>query len=282
MKKTTHPVILSLSSCDPLESSIGEHFERKDMLVMQLVRYAQGSNPLLVCGAPKSGKTAFSKEVARAICGVLPNGDGEPEERRIHIIPYCGSVKESISNLYIPGYILLPWDNNWSASADALKHQQYCEKLQILRSYAVHPSIFILDDVTGVSLSEIEEEPEYQDLLSLGTVIVVSDDVVTYPEWVISPVPEHIYNINNFRPSKYSSDERKAFQNAVLLPPDGMGSYSFIRAMDLNYWGEMWGLIENGLLPSDHASRVFPIQGGPIGKDEDYMPFFEVDLLCSN
>lgn len=249
----------------------GTYYPRNKEKAKLMDAHRAGMNPLVICGKPHSGKTVLAKELAWDMTKQIELENRSRSVDKTFILKFKGSVRETISQHHIPLYVLLPI-TGWGASGEDIAAQLYADKLSLLRHTPVG-SVFILDGVDSVSLSELSCDPEYGDLLSLGTVIITSDDTRSFPEWVIEPVPDE-YTPPSF-PSfdSFTQAERIILQNTALLPPTGMPMTTFTIAQGRNQKETVLKLLRDGSLKEDARQGILPTNIVYSGCDEDYEPF---------
>lgn len=250
----------------------GDYFERDEHLYKLLELHHQGKNPLWICCEPGGGGTTFAKEL---VWSITKRPHGEIRHRlpdKTFLLPYHGSIFNTICDFYIPGYVLHP-DNAWTTSEDQLKKQLYRDKLQLLQAYLPKDSVLIVDGVEDVFSFELDSK--YADLMSLGTVIVVSNDTQTETEWAIDPLPDVYRHKSEKELRILSDDERIILQNASLLPVTGMSMPVFLRAQGAENKETVFNLINEGLL--EESVSVGIVQNGIAyaGRDEEYQSFLE-------
>ena len=250
----------------------GDYFERDEHLSKLLELHHKGKNPLWICCEPGGGGTTFAKELAWSITKRLR---GEVMHRlpdKTFLLPFHGSIFNTICDFHIPGYVLRP-DDVWTTSEDQLKKQMYCDKLQLLQAYLPENSVLIVDGVEDVFSFELDSK--YADLMALGTVIVVSYDTQTEPDWVINQLPD-VYRHNSEKELRILNDnERIILQNASLLPVTGMSMLVFLRAQGAENKGAVLNLINEGVLEESGSAGIMPSNLAYSGSDEDYWFFLE-------
>lgn len=249
----------------------GNYFEREEHLSKLIELHHKGKNPLWICCDPAGGGTNFSKELAWSITK-RPNGKiGHRLPDKTFYLPYKGSISNTICDFHIPGYVLRP-DDTWTASEDQLMKQLYRDKMQLLQAYLPKGSVLIVDGIDDVFSFELDSK--YADLMALGTIIAVSPDTRTEPDWVIPPLPDEYRHRSKKEPRILSSDERIILQNASLLPVTGMSMLVFLRAQGTENKGTVLNLINEGLL-EESVMGILPTNIPYSGCDEDYRPFLE-------
>ena len=235
----------------------------------QLLRYHyDGLGPMFICGSSRAPKTSLAREVAWELTKRCELKDVAKLIDKTYLLHYCESIRNTIEQFHIPGYVLLP--NHWDATDMELSTQRYSDMLRLLRSYTPEGSIFILADVDSKSLLELQGETEFEDLLSLGTVIITSQDTASIPQWVIpeNPAPHLIkpaYALN--------AEEQIILQNASLLPDTGMNTLLFLRSQGRGKKDTVLNLITTGLLTEAGGARILPGSIPYSGRDEDYADF---------
>ena len=250
----------------------GDYFERDEHLYKLLELHHQGKNPLWICCEPGGGGTTFAKEL---VWSITKRPHGEIRHRlpdKTFLLPYHGSIFNTICDFYIPGYVLHP-DDAWTTSEDHLKKQLYRDKLQLLQAYLPKDSVLIMDGIDDVFSFELDSK--YADLMALGTVIIVSNDTQTEPDWVIEPLPE-MYRCDPKREQQtLRDDEQIILQNASLLPITGLNMLVFLRAHGSEKKDTVLNLINEGLLEESVSVGIMPSNMAYSGSDEDYRPFLE-------
>ena len=251
----------------------GDYFERDENLSKLLELHHKGKNPLWICCEPGGGGTTFAKELAWSITKRLRGEIMHRLPDKIFLLPFHGSIFNTICDFHIPGYVLRP-DDIWTASEDQLKKQMYRDKLQLLQAYLPENSVLIVDGVEEVFSFELDSK--YADLIALGTVIVVSYDTQTEPDWVIAPLPD-VYFHNSEKELRILNDnERIILQNASLLPVTGMSMQVFLRAQGAENKEAVLNLINEGLLGESGSADIMPSNMmAYYGSDEDYRFFLE-------
>lgn len=266
-KQPIRPVPVPDHLGDYLDAKLfGPYFARKASLEKLLDACRAGVNPLYICAGPNSGKTVFAKELAWKLTKDPSSGKG-----KTYVLKFQGSIRESIARCHIPLYVLLPRDG-WDAGDSGPEEQRYRDKLRLFRQYTPEKSVFILDGVRGMSLAELSREEAYNDLLSLGTVIITGEDTASFPEWVIEPLPE-VYRTAGREPDSYTGEERIILKNASLLPPTGMGTTAFLRAQGEGQRDTVLKLIREGSLEEVPGQRILPGNFPATGCDGDCAPF---------
>lgn len=250
----------------------GDYFERDEDLSKLLELHHQGKNPLWICCEPGGGGTTFAKELAWSI---TKRPHGEIRHRlpdKTFLLTYKGSIFSTICDLHIPGYVLRPYDT-WTTSEDAVDKQRYQDKLQLLQAYLPKDSVLIVDGIDDVFSFELDSK--YTDLMALGTVIIVSDDTQTEPDWLIEPLPE-MYRCSPKRERRtLRDDEQIILQNASLLPITGLNMLVFLRAHGSEKKETVLNLINKGLLEESVSVGIMPSNMAYSGNDEDYWFFLE-------
>ena len=257
----------------------GDYFERDEHLYKLLELHHQGKNPLWICCEPGGGGTTFAKELAWSI---TKRPHGEIRHRlpdKTFLLPYHGSIFNTICDFHIPGYVLRP-DGVWTTSQDQLKKQMYRDKLQLLQTYLPENSVLIVDGANDVFSFVLDSK--YADLMALGTVIVVSYDTQTEPDWAIDPLPD-VYRHNSEKGLRIlNDDERIILQNASLLPVTGMSMPVFLRAQGAENKETVFNLINEGLLEESVSVGIGPNGIAYAGRDEEYQSFLEYLKKCAN
>lgn len=266
----------------PIPTQLGEYlnlaissnyFARKEQRKTYVEAYSTGLNPLFVCGMGKSGKTMFAKEIAYELTRDWEYGTRWRRSRpRTYTLHFRSSLFETICDYHIPGYVLDL--EKRKVTPNEVIGQKYRDKYQILRKYTPDDAIFILDDVNGLTIGDLVTDPHYQDLLSLGRVIVVTDDTETYPENVIEPLPATYVPNQKYNLSLCSKSECVIAQNAALIPYGGMNALLFAQANGISLSDLFHSPGLEHVLP--HDSRiVLPMDVPYSGNDADYMPFLD-------
>ena len=234
-----------------------------------LLRYHyDGLNPMFICGSSGAPKTSLAREVAWELTKRCELKDVPKLIDKTYLLHYCGSIRNTIEQFHIPGYVLLP--DHWDATDTELSTQRYSDKLRLLHSYTPEGSVFILEDVDSKSLLELQGETEFEDLLSLGTVIITSQDTASMPQWVI---PEKTAPLLNESAYKLNAEEQIILQNASLLPDTGMNTLLFLRSQGREKRDTVLKLISTGLLAETGGARILPTSIPYSGKDEEYADF---------
>ena len=250
----------------------GDYFERDEELSQLLELHHQGKNPLWICCERECGGTTFAKELAWSI---TKRPDGEIRHRlpdKTFLLTYKGSIFNTICDFHIPGYVLRPYDV-WTTSEDLVMKQRYQDKLQLLQAYLPKDSVLIVDGVDDVFSFELDSK--YADLMALGTVIIVSNDTKTEPDWVIDPLPEACRCGPKREQRTLRDDERIILQNASLLPITGLNMLVFLRAQGSEKKEKVLNLINEGLLEESVSVGIMPSNVAYSGNDEDYRSFLE-------
>lgn len=227
-----------------------------------------GMNPLVICGEHGSGTTFLAKDLARDL---TKNIDSKQNPCKTYLLPFDGSLRKTISNYHIPLYVLLPV-SGWSASDEEIAQQRYNDKLSLLKQVP-EGSVFILDGVNTLLLSDVFNEPEFTTLLSLGTVIITSSDTSSFPEWVINPVPDECALKPLRDPGSYMPAERVVLQNAALVPPTGLHMPPFSLAQGKENEDAVLKMILEGSLKISANQKILPTDCSYSGNDEDYSHF---------
>lgn len=269
--KPIRPVPIADSLEDYLDVHLSDHYYSRDTEKAKLLdAHNSGTNPLFICGAPHSGKTLLAKELAWDLTKHIELGKRDHSPDKTYVLKFNKSIRNTISHHHIPLYVLLPI-SGWGASDDVIADQLYADKLSLLKRVPTG-SVFILDGVDSVSLTKLCAEPEYHDLISLGTIIITSTDTGSYPEWVVDPVPDEFKYSSQSDFNLLSKEERIILQNAALLPPTGMPMTAFLRAQGMDQKETTLKLIHNGSLNEVPHQGILP-NNCPVGRDEDYKPF---------
>lgn len=270
-KKTVCPIPVPEDLGDYLNlSSSGQYYERKPMIDFLIDTYLSGCNPLFVCGPPKSGKSIFAKELAWNLTKKKDYERNNKFRDRTYVLTYMGSIRKSICEYHIPGYVTLP--EHWDASPEEVELEVFRDKMQLLRQYT-HDGVFILENVNDTPLSQLTLDPAYCDLLSLGTVIIVSLDIETYPEYSIGMLPAEYQNGISRDLNKYSDEKRIILQNASLLPPTGISTLTFISIQGREHKQAVLELIGSGDLVESVTMGILPTDYPYSGSDNDYAAF---------
>lgn len=269
--KPIRPVPISDSLEDYLDVHLSGHYYSRDMEKEKLLNiHKSGTNPLFICGAPHSGKTLLAKELAWDLTKHIELGKRDRSPDKTYVLKFDGSIRNTISRHHIPLYVLLPV-SGWGASDDVLSDQIYVDKLSLLKQVPAG-SVFILDGVDSISLTTLCEEPEYKDLRSLGTVIITSTDMTSFPEWVVASIPDEFRHSAQTDFNRLTKEEQIILQNAALLPPTGMPMTAFLRAQGMELKENTLKLIHNGSLNEVSHQGILP-NNCSVGMDEDYKPF---------
>lgn len=278
MAKRQTPQYLPKPSPTPLSDYLdlaisSNYFKRVEQRKAYLEAFSAGANPLYICGKRKSGKTMFATELAYELTQDWEFGRRWRKSReRTYTFHYRTSIFKTICDYHIPGYVLDL--EKRKVEPHEVDEQRFRDKCQLLRVYTPNDALFILDDVNGISITDLVEDPHYQELLSLGRLIIVTDDIETYPEHVIEPLPSTYLPSQEYDLSNYSPDERVIAHNAALIPTSGMNGMLFslangILPKDLHESSELWQLIP-------HSSQIVqPLDVPYSGSDADYMPFLD-------
>lgn len=250
----------------------GDYFERDECLSRLLELWHKGKNPLWICCEPGGGGTTFAKELAWSI---TKRPDGEIRHRlpdKTFLLTYKGSIFNTICDFYIPGYVFRPYDA-WTTSEDMVMKQRYQDKLQLLQAYLPKDSVLIVDGVDDVFSFELDSK--YADLMALGTVIIVSNDTKTEPDWVIEPLSEADHRGQTRKQRALNDGEQIILQNASLLPITGLNMLVFLRAQGSEKKETVLNLINEGLLEESVSVGIMPSNMAYSGNDEDYRSFLE-------
>lgn len=269
--KPIRPVPIADSLEDYLDVHLSDHYYSRDAEKAKLLdAHKSGANPLFICGEPSSGKTLLAKELAWDLTKHIELGKRDRSPDKTYVLKFDGSIRNTVIRHHIPLYVLLPV-SGWGASDDVLSNQLYVDKLSLLKRVPAG-SVFILDGVDSISLSTLCEESEYEDLKSLGTVIITSTDMTTFPEWVVAPIPDEFKSPAQTDLNFLTKEEKIILQNAALLPPTGMPMTAFLRAQGMEHKETTLKLIHNGSLSEVPYQGILP-NNCPVGRDEDYKPF---------